>query len=69
MTRTIGIAAGATLLVLAGAGAVAWAGPGRGDPAVREAAKACIEEARAANPDADRATLRPIVRECMSQGG
>lgn len=69
MRRILGVAIGAALVVVAGAGTVAWAGPGRADPALREAAKACVAEAKAANPDADRATVRAAARPCLEAAG
>ncbi len=68
MRRILGVAVGA-VVVVAGAGTVAWAGPGRGDPVLREAAKACVAEAKAANPDADRATIRQAATPCLEAAG
>ena len=64
--RILVVAIGATLVLGVGA---AWAGPGRGDPVKREAAKACLAEAKAANPDADRAALRAAVTPCLEAAG
>jgi hypothetical protein len=69
MRRILGIALGTTLVVVVGAGAVAWAGPGRGDPAKREAAKQCLADAKAANPDADRAAIRAAAQPCLDAAG
>ena len=69
MRRILGVALGTTLVVVVGAGAVAWAGPGRGDPAKREAAKQCLADAKAANPGADRAALREAVKPCLEAAG
>jgi phage tail protein X len=65
------VALGAALIVVAGAGAAAWAGPGgaQRDPATREAAKACVEAAKTANPGADRATLRAAAAPCLEAAG
>jgi hypothetical protein len=74
--RILAVALGATLVVVMGAGAVAWAGPGGhraggggGDPARREAAKQCLADARAANPDADRAAVRAAAKPCLEAAG
>ncbi|MEA2900401.1 MAG: hypothetical protein QOH36_288 [Actinomycetota bacterium] len=74
MRRILGVALGTTLVVMVGAGAVAWAGPslnrfGGGDPATREAAKQCVADARAANPDADKAAIREAVKPCLEAAG
>ena len=69
MRRILGIALGTTLVVVVGAGAVAWAGPGRGDPGKREAAKQCLADARAANPDADKAAIREAAKPCLEAAG
>lgn len=57
------------MVVVVGAGAVAWAGPGRGDPAKREAAKQCLADAKAANPDADKAAVRAAAQPCLDAAG
>ncbi|HVF14597.1 MAG TPA: hypothetical protein VM942_08355 [Acidimicrobiales bacterium] len=76
MRRMFAVAVGTVLVVAVGAGTAAWAaGPGRGDPVKREAAKACIEAARAANPDAGdggadgRAAVREAARPCLEAAG
>ena len=63
MRRILGVALGATLVVVVGAGAVAWAGPGRGEK--RAAVKQCLADARAANPDADKAAVRAAAQPCL----
>jgi len=54
-----------------GVAATAWAQTsGGGDRAAnREARRACVQEARAANPNADRATIRNAARSCLEQAG
>lgn len=55
--------------VAAGGGAAAWAGTAGADPAKREAARACLTQAREATPDSDRAALREAVKACMTEAG
>jgi hypothetical protein len=70
----LAVAVGVVLVVAAG-GTAAWAaGPGRGDPVKREAAKACVEAAKTANPDAansedGRAALKAAVMPCLEAAG
>ena len=66
MRRIIGVLAGAVVAVGAGAGATAWAHPG---PAQRHAVRACIADARDANPDADRRALREAAQPCLEALG
>jgi len=72
--RMLVVAVGTVLVVVAG-GTAAWAvGPGRGDPVKREAAKACVEAAKAANPDAansedGRAAIRAAAIPCLEAAG
>lgn len=53
--------------VALGGGVAAWAAPG--DRPNREAAKACLADARSADPDATRAQLREAVRSCLEAQG
>jgi hypothetical protein len=74
MRRILGVVVGTTLVVVVGAGAVAWAGPslnrlGGRDPAKREAARQCLADAKAANPDADRAAIRAAAQPCLDAAG
>jgi hypothetical protein len=66
MKRVLAVLIGAGL---AAGGAVAWAGTAGADPAKREAARACLTQAREATPDADRAALREAVKACMTEAG
>jgi len=64
--RIVGLVS-AIVVVGIGAGATtAWGHPG---PARREAAKACVADARAAHPDADRAAIREAARPCLEALG
>ena len=65
MKRVLAVLVGAGVAV--GGGVAAWAGPG--DGANREAAKACAAQARAADPEADRAQVREAVRSCLAAQG
>lgn len=64
MKRLLAVVAGTGIAV--GGGAAAWAHPGGPN---REAAKACLAEARAADPEADRDALREAVRACLEAQG
>lgn len=64
MKRLLAVVAGTGIAV--GGGAAAWAHPGGPN---RQAARACMAEARAAEPEADRAALREAVRECLEAQG
>ncbi|MGH9279738.1 MAG: hypothetical protein ACRD12_16775 [Acidimicrobiales bacterium] len=57
-----------TLVALGGATA-AWAQTSGERGAKREAARACLDEARAANPDAPKAELRDDVKACLEAKG
>jgi len=59
---------GAALAVVLGAGAAAWAGPGL-TPDERAAARACLDDARQADPDAGRAAIREAARPCLEAAG
>jgi hypothetical protein len=52
--------------VVVGGGVAAWASPGGPN---REAAKACRAEAKQADPDAGRESLRDAVRSCLEAQG
>ena len=67
MRRVLAVLIGAG--VAAGGGAAAWAGTAGADPAKREAARACLAQAREAMPDSDRAALREAVKACMTESG
>src|SRR3954447_19092524 len=67
MKRVLAVLIGAGIAV--GGGAAAWAGTtGPGGPN-REAAKACLTQAREELPGADKATLRDAVKACLSAAG
>jgi ribosomal 50S subunit-associated protein YjgA (DUF615 family) len=55
--------------VAVGGASVAWAHPFGGDGARREALRACRQEVKEANPEADRATIRAAVRSCLEEAG
>lgn len=63
MKRVVAVLVGAGIVV---GGGVAWAHPGGPN---REAARACRAEAKAADPEADRAALREAVRHCLEAQG
>jgi len=67
MKRLLAVLVGAGIAV--GGGAAAWAGTTSGGGANREAAKACLSKAKAATPDADRATVREAVKSCLAAQG
>ena len=64
MKRMLAVLVGAEIAV--GGGVAAWAHPGGRD---RQAARACLAEAEAADPDADKAALRQAVRQCLEAQG
>jgi hypothetical protein len=64
MRRVLAVLVGAGLA--AGGGAAAWAQTGGAN---REAAKACLAEARAADPDAGKTELREAVKACLEAQG
>lgn len=64
MRRLLAVLVGAG--IAAGGGAVAWAGPGGPN---REAAKACLAEAKAADPSAEKEALREAVTACLQAQG
>jgi ribosomal 50S subunit-associated protein YjgA (DUF615 family) len=63
MKRVLAVLVAAGIIV---GGGVAWAHPGGPN---RDAARACLAEAKAADPDADRAALRQAVRQCLEAQG
>ena len=67
MRRVLAVLVGAGIAV--GGGAAAWAGTTGPDGTKREAARACLSQAREAAPDADKAALREAVRACLSEAG
>lgn len=67
MKRTLAVLAAAGVVL--GGGAVAFATTTGPDPARREAARACLDQAREANPDADPAQLREAAKPCLDAAG
>ena len=67
MKRVLAVLVGAGIAV--GGGVAAWAGPGGGGGANREAAKACLAQARKDHPDADKAALKEAVKACLAAQG
>jgi hypothetical protein len=67
MKRALAVVLGAGITV--SGGAAAWAGTaGAGGPN-REAARACLDQARTELPDADRSALREAVKACLAEAG
>ena len=64
MKRVLAVLVGAGIAV--GGGVAAWAHPAGPN---REAARACVADAKAADPDADKAALREAVRDCLEAQG
>ena len=64
MKRVLAVLVGTGVAL--GAGVAAWAHPGGPN---REPARACLADARAADPDADKAALREAVRDCLEAQG
>ena len=64
MRRVLAVLVGAG--IAAGGGAAAWAQTGGAN---REAAKACLAEARAADPNAEKPALREAVKACLEAQG
>lgn len=59
----------AAAIALGGAG-VAWAQTGEGDRAARrEVVRTCIQQAREANPAADKEVIRDAVKSCLAELG
>jgi hypothetical protein len=67
MRRVLAVLVGAGIAV--GGGAAAWAQTTGPDGTKREAARACLSQAREATPDADKATLREAVKACLGEAG
>lgn len=67
MRRVLAVLVGAGIAV--GGGAAAWAQTTGPDGTKREAARACLSQARAATPDADKAALREAVKACLAEAG
>jgi hypothetical protein len=67
MRRVLAVLAGAGIAV--GGGAAAWAQTAAPDGTKREAARACLSQAREATPDADKAALREAVKACLAEAG
>lgn len=65
MKRVLAVLVGAGLAM--GGGAAAWAGTGGG--AKKEAAKACVAQAKATDPNVDRADLKAAVKACLEAQG
>jgi hypothetical protein len=55
--------------IAVGGGAAAWAQTTGPDGTKREAAKACLSQARQATPDAGKAALRDAVKACLAEAG
>jgi hypothetical protein len=67
MRRILAVLVGAGIAL--GGGAAAWAQTTGPDGTKREAARACLSQAREANPDADKAALREAVKACLTEAG
>lgn len=67
MRRILAVLVGAGIAL--GGGAAAWAQTTGQDGTKREAARACLSQAREATPDADKATLRAAVKACLTEAG
>jgi hypothetical protein len=67
MRRILAVLVGAGIAL--GGGAAAWAQTTGQDGTKREAARACLSQAREATPDADKATLREAVKACLAEAG
>jgi hypothetical protein len=67
MRRVLAVLVGAGIAL--GGGAAAWAQTATPDGSKREAARACLSQAREAAPDADRAALREAVKACLTEAG
>ena len=67
MRRALAVLVGAGIAM--GGGAAAWAGTaGDGGPK-REAAKACLSQARQEAPDAEKGALKEAVKVCLKEAG
>lgn len=67
MRRVLAVLVGAGIAV--GGGAAAWAGTAGASGPRREAAKACLSQAREANPNAGRSELKGTVKACLEETG
>lgn len=68
MKRLLAVLVGAGLAV--GGGVAAWAQTSGGsDGTTRAAAKACLQQAKAADSTADKATLKAAVKDCLAAQG
>jgi hypothetical protein len=67
MRRILAVLVGAGIAL--GGGAAAWAQTTGPDGTKREAARACLSQAREATPDADKAALREAVKACLTEAG
>ncbi|HWI05479.1 MAG TPA: hypothetical protein VNT52_16860 [Acidimicrobiales bacterium] len=68
MRRVVAVLVGSAIAV--GGGAAAWASTAGGpDGTRREAARACLSQAREATPDADKLALRQAVKACLAEAG
>lgn len=67
MRRILAVLVGAGIAL--GGGAAAWAQTTGGDGTKREAARACLSQAREATPDAGKAALREAVKACLTEAG
>ncbi|MGI8808212.1 MAG: hypothetical protein ACR2KK_10290 [Acidimicrobiales bacterium] len=67
MRRVLALLVGAGIAV--GGGATAWAGTAGASGPKREAARACLDQAREADPEADRAELKAAVKACLKEAG
>ena len=67
MRRLLAVLVGAGIAV--GGGAAAWAQTTGGDGTKREAARACLSQAREATPDAGKTELREAVKACLGEAG
>ena len=67
MRRVLAVLVGAGIAV--GGGAAAWAQTTGPDGTKREAARACLSQAREATPGADKATLKEAVKACLKEAG
>ena len=67
MRRVLAVLVGAGIAV--GGGAAAWAQTTGQDGTKREAARACLSQAREATPDAGKPALREAVKACLAEAG
>ena len=67
MRRVLAVLVGAGIAV--GGSAAAWAQATGPDGTKREAARACLSQAREATPGADKPALREAVKACLAEAG